>query len=190
MSVRIAENAGFCFGVRRATEYVEGLLSDCTARVYILGHLIHNRLYNESLEAKGARHITAAEAEEIAAQTVEGEAARVVIRTHGVGREEEAFLLSLAARYPRFSVEDMTCPFVKKIHRIADESTGEDTVFFLLGTENHPEVQGILSHVRGEKHVFSSARELDELLASLSLDGKRPIFAAQTTQNLAEWKKS
>ena len=121
MQVKIAENAGFCFGVKRATERVEALLADRAAgRVYILGHLIHNRLYNESLEAKGVRHITTQEAEEIARASDSGDAATVVIRTHGIPWGEEERLRALAERYSRFHVVDMTCPFVKKIHHIAD----------------------------------------------------------------------
>ena len=190
MSVRIAESAGFCFGVRRATEEVERLLREGDARVYILGHLIHNRLYNERLEAKGVRHITIADVPAIAQATDEGDPAVVVIRTHGVPLPDEALLYRLASEHPRLRVANMTCPFVKKIHKIVDENTGDDSVFFLLGTENHPEVQGILSHVRGEGQLFSTAEELENLLKHTDFWQKTPIFAAQTTQNLSEWKKS
>ncbi len=189
MTVRIAENAGFCFGVKRATEGVESLLRE-PGHVYILGHLIHNRLYNESLETKGVVHIGIDEAADIARLATADMPATALIRTHGIPRGEEQHLRMLAETYPHFHVVDMTCPFVKKIHRIADENTGADTVFFLLGTQTHPEVQGILSYVRGEKHVFSTAKELVGILESVSLLDKTAIFAAQTTQNLVEWKKT
>ena len=49
--IRVAENAGFCFGVRRATDTIEELIKSkgqgdviCT-----LGKLIHNDQYNEYL---------------------------------------------------------------------------------------------------------------------------------------------
>jgi 4-hydroxy-3-methylbut-2-enyl diphosphate reductase len=191
MRATIAENAGFCFGVKRATDAVEALLREGKVRVAILGHLIHNRVYNESLEAKGVVHLTAEEIEAFAAQSaVDGVPCVAVIRTHGVPRAEEERLIALSARYPLFSVQDMTCPFVKKIHRIADDNTGEDTVFFLLGTRSHPEVEGIVSHVRGECHVFSTAKELENLLSEVKIGEKMPIFSAQTTQSLDEWKKS
>ena len=189
MKITVAENAGFCFGVKRATDAVEALLSSGEGgRVCILGHLIHNRLYNESLEAKGVLHVTAEEAERLARAS--SEPMTVVIRTHGVPEETEARLSALAATHAHVRVLDMTCPFVKKIHRIADENTDASSAFFLLGTENHPEVQGILSHVRGEKYLFQTAEELEMLLKTLDLSAKNTIFAAQTTQNLEEWKKS
>lgn len=191
MSVHVAENAGFCFGVKRATDCVEKLLENGQAgRVYILGHLIHNRLYNESLEAKGARHIDFPDVPALAAATNEKHPVILIVRTHGVPLMQENALSDLAARYPFFTVTDMTCPFVRKIHRIADENTGDDTVFFLLGSAAHPEVEGILSHVRGEKYVFGTAGELEHLLQTHDFSGKMLIFAAQTTQNLSEWEKS
>ena len=191
MSITVAENAGFCFGVKRATEAVESLLSSGEGgRVCILGHLIHNRLYNESLEKKGVLHVSAEDAEHLARENAAGEPITFVIRTHGVPREQEARLRALAEKFSCVRVLDMTCPFVKKIHRIADENTDENTVFFLLGTENHPEVQGILSYVRGEKYLFRTAEELENTLKTLSISEKTAIFAAQTTQNLEEWKKT
>jgi len=191
MKVILAENAGFCFGVKRATDRVEELLARKDGgRVCILGHLIHNRLYNESLEARGVRHITVEEAAAVAAESDDGTDTTVVIRTHGVPLPVERELAALAEKHPYFHVENMTCPFVGKIHRIADENTDEDTLFLLLGSENHPEVQGILSHVRGEHRVFYTAKELENLLDTLPLDKKCIILAAQTTQNLEEWEKS
>ncbi|MBQ8174782.1 MAG: bifunctional 4-hydroxy-3-methylbut-2-enyl diphosphate reductase/30S ribosomal protein S1 [Clostridia bacterium] len=190
MKITVAENAGFCFGVKRATDAVEALLSSGEGgRVCILGHLIHNRLYNESLEKKGVLHVTIEEAERLANEKA-FVPLTLVIRTHGVSCEQEARLRALAKKHEHVRVLDMTCPFVKKIHRIADENTDNATVFFLLGTENHPEVQGILSYVRGEKYLFRTAKELQELLKTVMVAEKTAIFAAQTTQNLEEWKKS
>ncbi len=190
MSVRLTENAGFCFGVRRATARVEELLSSGRAQVCVLGHLIHNRLYNESLEQRGVRHITMTEAPTVAAESDKGTLTVILIRTHGIPLADRLALDALAAAHPHLRVEDMTCPFVQKIHRIADVETGEGTVFFLLGTASHPEVEGILSHVRGEKYVFETAAELEDLLKQVNIGEKTPIFAVQTTQNLAEWKKT
>ena len=92
-----------------------------------------------------------------------------------------------------FKYEDCTCPYVKKIHKIAKENSGEDEFFALLGSPSHPEVVGIMSYVEGEGAVFESANELDSFLKSSELakmNKKTLILAAQTTQNLAEWEKS
>lgn len=192
MSVTIAENAGFCFGVSRATECVEALIAARPegGRICTLGQLIHNRLYTEELELQGVRVVSITEAEKVAADAAKDGACCVfVIRAHGIPKEEEAFLQALTRQYPNVSVRDMTCPFVKKIHRIAEKETGDDTLFLLYGTASHPEVQGIMSYAKGEKISFSSPEELKAYLGVRQNDEKTWILAAQTTQNLQEWKK-
>ena len=54
MRVTVAENAGFCFGVRRAAEALERALEEARPgeRVCTLGHLIHNETYNERMRAR------------------------------------------------------------------------------------------------------------------------------------------
>ena len=60
-SITVAENAGFCFGVKRATDRLEEALRDAKdgERIFTLGHLIHNETYNESLRRRGVESIDA-----------------------------------------------------------------------------------------------------------------------------------
>ena len=52
--VIVAENAGFCFGVKRAADSIEAAVSVAhKERIYTLGHLIHNPTYNNRLAEKG-----------------------------------------------------------------------------------------------------------------------------------------
>lgn len=193
MAITIAQSAGFCFGVKRATDFVEKLVpaSPRGTKIYTVGALIHNRIYNRSLEEKGVYAIDVAQAESKAAEADRaGVGCVFVIRTHGIPAEEEQALYALAKKYPNVKIQDMTCPFVKKIHRIADTYTNEGTCFLLLGTASHPEVLGIMSHVRGEKAVFGTAEEIREWLSVRQNDEKQLVFAAQTTQSIQEWKKS
>ena len=56
--ITVAENAGFCFGVRRATDKIEELIdSKESGSVYILGQLIHNEEYIKYLEKNGVYDI-------------------------------------------------------------------------------------------------------------------------------------
>ncbi len=193
MPAVIAKNAGFCFGVQRATDYVEALIRKYNghARIYTLGTLIHNRLYNASLAALGVLPITVDEAESAMDEAVAaGLPCIIVIRTHGIPKENEERLHSLAAARPDVLIEDMTCPFVKRIHKIAATETGEGTRFLLLGNAEHPEVMGIMSYAEGEKVALGTAEAVIDYLSSRQNDEKRLVFAAQTTQNLQEWKKA
>ena len=68
MPVTVAKHAGFCFGVKRATDFVESLTvkEGAGTRIYTIGSLIHNRIYNESLEKAGVSAIEIEKAEQMA----------------------------------------------------------------------------------------------------------------------------
>ena len=55
MEIRVAKTAGFCFGVKRATDRLEEALAQARAgeTIATLGHLIHNESYNEGLRRRG-----------------------------------------------------------------------------------------------------------------------------------------
>ena len=192
--ITVAEHAGFCFGVRRATDQIENAIRNRKGEwLFTLGHLIHNPTYLARLEKNGVTSVTLEEVRQLAPLATESEPARLYIRAHGIPLETEQELSALAEQYPFFSYEDCTCPYVKKIHRIATEHSGEDTVFVLMGDDKHPEVVGIMSYFEGEKYVFASSDELlsaEEQGLLSNLHKKTPVFAAQTTYNLTEWKKT
>ena len=195
MEITIAKHAGFCFGVKRATDRLERAIAEKRAgeRIYTLGALIHNDIYNRMLAAEGVRVIAIDEVEDLAKAASEDAPVTVFVRAHGIPREDEALLRRLGERYPSFRYEDCTCPFVKKIHRVAAENGGEDRFFVLCGSATHPECVGILSYFDGQSFTFSKADDLSAAIEAGKFDflrNKTPILAAQTTQNLLEWKKS
>ena len=194
----VAKHAGFCPGVRVATNRLhQALLHPKKGeRLFTLGHLIHNEQYNRMLAGQGVGTVSAGELAELARSATEARPVRVFIRAHGITKETRGQLLSLQEENPYFSFEDCTCPFVTKIHKIAEEvgkDGGFDThVFLCIGNERHPEVQGFMSCFEGEKHVFGGFAELSTALEgpfSQVLAAKTPVLVAQTTQNLEEWKK-
>ena len=52
MEVVVAKTAGFCFGVKRAIDIAEDILTKSTD-VYSVGSIVHNRFVNEGLKDKG-----------------------------------------------------------------------------------------------------------------------------------------
>lgn len=206
MSITVAQNAGFCFGVARATAAVEQEMAACVPgeRIFTLGRLIHNDIYNRRLEAGGVTVTDTAALDALAASATAEAPVKVFVRAHGMTAETEAKLEALSAAYPSFSYVDCTCSYVKKIHRILTEQSaqsaaaraaqGQDDRFLLaLGNPTHPEVIGFLSRFAGEKYVFSSADELSAKMADGTIPtncAKCPILAAQTTHNLGEWLKT
>lgn len=74
MKVVVADNAGFCFGVKRAIALTREVVKR-EQTVYSLGPLIHNPQVVETLRKEGVKVIS----------TIDGiEEGVVVIRSHGV----------------------------------------------------------------------------------------------------------
>ena len=193
-TVRISENSGFCFGVKRATDRLAEKLTAAKPgeRIVTLGNLIHNEAYIAELRAKGVEIISPDGIEALAASANEKSPVTLFIRAHGIEKQTEELLERVAAKNPSFAFEDCTCPFVSRIHRIADENSSDDNFFILIGDPQHPEYIGIMSWFEGEKFVFPNEIALREFLENSQkgkLHKKTPIVAVQTTQKPSQWQK-
>ncbi len=129
-NVKLAESAGFCFGVKRAIEMAYAEIEKNNGEpLYSYGPLIHNKEVTNDLDAKGLHII----------ESLDGiEEGTVVIRSHGVGK----FLYDALAE-KGMKMVDGTCPFVKKIHNIVKEAWENGKSVIIAGDGNHPEVMGI-----------------------------------------------
>jgi 4-hydroxy-3-methylbut-2-enyl diphosphate reductase len=165
MKIILAESAGFCFGVKRATsmafEAAEHYHQICS-----LGPIIHSPQLVKKLEEKGVRVIENVE------NIPEG---AVIIRSHGVTSAE---LDGILAR--ELKIVDATCPFVKKAQDHAALLSREGYVVILVGEAEHPEVQGIVSYARDGEVFVVADRSQAEALPRKSRIG----VVAQTTQSL------
>ena len=190
----VASNAGFCFGVSRAADRLEELLSASGngTRICTLGALIHNPTYLSRLYGRGVTEVTLEDAASLAASATPGSPVVLLIRTHGICRADSDALDALSRRYPDFSYVDMTCPFVKRIQTIAARYSDDDTLFVLLGSPSHPEVRSILSYVKGKWVAAETAEEIADLVRKETggRDDLRIVAVSQTTQNEEEWKKT
>ncbi len=196
MQINIAESAGFCPGVKRAAETLERIL--CKAKtdgthVYSLGRLIHNDDYIAHLTSLGCSIIERTDVDDVIARAEAGERATVVIRAHGELKSIIDRLQDCERTCESFTLVNLTCPYVERVRRIAAENSSPDTLFLLLGTAGHPEVEGIMSCLCGAGRVFASAQELelcifDKSFRQVAQNGV--VMAVQTTQKLSEWKKS
>ena len=175
--ITLAKNAGFCFGVARATKAVEAEMASRMEgeRIFTLGRLIHNEDYNRRLQAGGVTVIGVEDLPRLSAEATPDTPVKVFVRAHGMTAETEALLVRLAGENPAFSFVDCTCSFVKKIHSICEEhneanrkareASGRDDRFLaVLGSSDHPEVVGFLSRFEGKKIVFGNAAEAEAML--------------------------
>lgn len=110
MEVKIAKTAGFCFGVKRAVDKVYEQIGQADKPIYTYGPIIHNEEVVRDFEEKGVRVIESEESLEALRDAI------VIIRSHGVGKH----IYDIMERNG-IEIVDATCPFVKKIHKIAQE---------------------------------------------------------------------
>ena len=195
MEITVAKNAGFCFGVKRATDSLEAAIESKREgeRIFTLGTLIHNDTYNAMLKDKGVRVTSIDEVRALSESASSDAPVTIFIRAHGIPKQDEALLSSLSEKNPHFRYFDCTCPFVKKIHNIAKQHSAEDNILLVLGGSEHPEVVGILSYFEHEKYVFADSGELERAIENglfVKMNNKTPILVAQTTQKLSEWRKA
>ncbi len=176
MSVRIAQSAGFCFGVSRAVEMVEQAVAE-GKQVVTLGPIIHNRHVVARFDTLGVRVIDTPE------QAQPG--MTVIIRSHGVARRVYEQLEQQGVE-----VIDATCPFVKRIHGIVGKAEAEGQLNVIIGTRTHPEVEGIAGWC-SDCRIYESAEELENAAKNGEIPPDRPVcMVSQTTSTEISWKKS
>lgn len=146
MHIELAENYGFCFGVKRAIKIAEENKDSST-----YGPLIHNSKEIARLD----RDFKVGLVEDFSTFKAGDKA---IVRTHGIVKEELAALHKSGV-----NVIDATCPFVTKPQEIAQEMSeaGYDVVIF--GDEIHPEIKGVKSYATHGAIVVTSIEELKTL---------------------------
>ncbi|HEU0264634.1 MAG TPA: 4-hydroxy-3-methylbut-2-enyl diphosphate reductase, partial [Geobacterales bacterium] len=163
MNIILATHAGFCFGVKRATQMAfeaAGKGGD----TYTLGPIIHSPQVVHKLEELGVKVVK--RPSEVATGTV-------IIRSHGVTAAE---LEEVVQR--QLAIVDATCPFVKKAQEHVKFLSQQGYTVVVVGDADHPEVEGLVSYAAGPVHVVASVEEAQ----ALPRTGKIGIVA-QTTQS-------
>lgn len=175
MNITKAKTAGFCFGVKRAVDLTYNLARE-GKKVATLGELIHNKQLVADLEKNGVITLE---------NTQIPQGYEVVIRSHGIQKNIYDELKALG-----IVTHDATCPYVKKIHNLAEKIALEGRTMLVAGDANHPEVQGIVSYCSTEVVVFKDPEELEKWL-NLDKNANKPLaIVAQTTYILKKWQES
>ena len=150
MEVIVADNAGFCFGVKRAIKMANDSMDAPGSSVKSLGQLIHNPQVVNSFRKRGLEVV--ADLEEVDAQDT------VIIRSHGVGPEIRDEAVGRGLR-----IVDTTCPFVTKAQQYAARLIAENYKVVMIGDKNHPEVIGVIAHTQNQAIVINSVEEAEKL---------------------------
>ena len=165
MKVLVAEQCGFCHGVRNAISVAEKTLAHQKGEksVYSLGPIIHNRDEVERLAKVGLK-------------TVDGiqkiPLGTVLIRSHGAAPEQMDKLEEKG-----LNIVDATCILVKRVQHIAKELASNGYEVVIIGDEDHPEVQAVMGCAK-DVVVVADENDLHKLPQNARLG-----IVCQTTQS-------
>ncbi len=176
MKTIVAGSAGFCFGVQKAVDTVYQEVKK-GRKIYTFGPIIHNEHVVSDLREKGVEIIN--DLDDISGLD-EG---TVIIRSHGISKHVEEVLVSSP-----LNVVDATCPFVKKIHRTVEEYSGRGHHIVVIGSRDHPEVQGIIGWCQGNDPADVIENE-DEAERFVTDPEKDITVVSQTTFQTAKFKE-
>ena len=169
MKIQLASSYGFCFGVKRAIEIAEEHKGSVT-----YGPLIHNK--DEINRLKVGFNIGLAE--NLADIHTDD---TVVIRTHGIPKEELA-----ALNAQDHKVIDATCPYVTTPQNIVESMSKDGYSIVIFGDADHPEIKGVVSYAVDAEDAFI-VLEVEEL-EELPLKGKVAVVS-QTTKKPEDFAK-
>lgn len=172
MEITVARTAGFCFGVKRAVDMVYSHVGE--QHVYTYGPIIHNEEVVDDLKKKGVEVL---HSEEEIDHLTEG---IVIIRSHGVRKAVYDLI-----EQKGLTLVDATCPFVKKIHRIAARESEAGRQVIIIGSSAHPEVEAIKGWCVSQPIVIETYEEAEKL--SLTAESGVSIVS-QTTFNYKKFK--
>ncbi len=169
--VILAQNAGFCFGVKRAVEEALEKQKEFNKRVYTLGPLIHNNDAVEFLKSNEIYPIEISEVEKLGSDDV------IIIRSHGISKKLYDKIQSKG-----INIIDATCPYVKNIQMKVYKYYEQKYSIVIVGDPNHPEVIGINGWCN-DSAIICKNGEVNEPLP------KRICVVSQTTEKQSNWKK-
>jgi len=150
MEVIVADNAGFCFGVKRAIKMANDTLDGAGSAVKSLGSLIHNPQVVSSFHKRGLEVV--ADLDQVSSDET------VVIRSHGVGPEMKDQAVRRGLK-----IVDTTCPFVTKAQQYAAKLIEDGYKVVMIGDRNHPEVIGVVAHTDNKAIVLDTVEEAEKL---------------------------
>jgi len=165
MKIELAENYGFCFGVKRAIKIAE---ENKNAATY--GPLIHNSKEIARLDKDFKVGL-------VDDFTTFNAGDKAIVRTHGIVKDELK-----ALKESGVNVVDATCPFVTKPQEIAQEMSEKGYSVVIFGDEAHPEIKGVKSYATHGALVITAPKELEDVKLH-----ERVALIAQTTRKVEDY---
>jgi 4-hydroxy-3-methylbut-2-enyl diphosphate reductase len=156
--VKLAKNAGFCMGVRRAVDMALEASMEKNGPIYTYGSLIHNPQVLQILEEKGIKALQQEDLENGLFCSQGGDGGTLIIRAHGVSPQERRKIKETGVR-----ILNATCPHVGKVQGIINRHVKNGYAIVIVGERDHAEVIGLLGYAQGKGYVVNTLEEVDSL---------------------------
>jgi 4-hydroxy-3-methylbut-2-enyl diphosphate reductase len=158
--IKLAQEIGFCFGVRQAIEKAKQLSRG--QFVHTLGALVHNDQVINKLVALGVKPVT---------KLADIERGVVAITAHGAPPEVIGQIKDKG-----LELVDLTCPIVRHAQETCGRMVDKGYEVIIFGDKYHAEVKGLLGYCHGKGiATLNWGLHFDEV--------EKLAIVSQTTQN-------
>lgn len=169
--VILAENAGFCFGVKRAVDTSLEAKKSSKENIYTFGPLVHNKNVINKLNGEGIYEVNDEGLQKVSSEDT------IVIRSHGVAPQLMKKIKDTGAH-----VIDATCPYVTAIHKNIKKYYDLGYQIVIVGDEKHPEVIGSNGWCNNTAIITRDGSEIN-------ITADKVCIVAQTTEKISNLEK-
>jgi len=157
LTLRVAREFGFCYGVDRAIDYAyETRRKFPDRRIFLVGEIIHNPGVNERLTQMGIEFLTGDEAPEIAFAGLTADDV-VIIPAFGVTTSQMASLRALGC-----VLVDTTCGSVLNVWKRVERYARDGYTSVIHGKHYHEETQATASRALAHGAHYLVVRDMEE----------------------------
>jgi len=160
---------GFCFGVKKSVSLAQDTLKEKKDNLYMLGSIINNPQVIEYFAKEGVKVVDGLD--EVPEEST------IITRAHGISPT-----ILKKAYQKKISVVDTTCPYVRKVQKIAHYLCEKDYFIVIYGDKKHPEVLSLLDMIQNNALVINSIPDAKKIPTK-----KKIGFISQTTKNIFDF---
>ena len=171
LKIILSKKMGFCFGVKKSVSLAQDTIKEKKDNLYMLGSIINNPQVIEYFAKEGVKIVDSLD--EVPKEST------IITRAHGISPT-----MLKKAYQKKLSVVDTTCPYVRKVQKIARYLCEKDYFIVIYGDKKHPEVLSLLDTIQNNALVINSIPEAEGITTK-----KKIGFISQTTKNIYDFYK-
>jgi (E)-4-hydroxy-3-methyl-but-2-enyl pyrophosphate reductase len=168
MQVLVAQEVGFCFGVKRAINLTKQALAE-RDDVFIVGDVVHNKVVIQDLESRGLHQVNSYD---------ERTSGTAIVRAHGIPRQD-----LLRVKDSGLRLVDATCPIVRQAQDAARSLEARGLQVIMIGDAEHAEVKGVVGSLDRPALIVNSVEDVDRAKDNRRLMRKVGVVI-QTTHSM------